>query len=138
MSHTDRRKFLQLMGMTAIAGTLKTTIAKALDIPANDRTGTIQDVEHIVILTQENCPFDHHFGTLRGVRGFNDPRAVNINLPLQSGTGTTPVPVFLQPAGAVNVTAGYGVQPDYGTLGGPSDGTDVIPPFRVNPASVSP
>src|SRR6202165_1350064 len=100
MSHTDRREFLQLMGMTALMGTLKTNIAKALEIPANNRTGTIRDVEHIVILMQENRPFDHHFGTLRGVRGFNDPRAVNINLPLQSGPGTTPASVFLQPAGA--------------------------------------
>jgi phospholipase C len=74
MSTTDRRKFLQLMGMTAIAGTLKVNIAKALEIPANNRTGTIRDVEHIVVLTQENRPFDHHFGTLRGVRGFSDPR----------------------------------------------------------------
>ena len=138
MSHTNRRKFLQLMGMTAIASTLKTNIAKALEIPANNRTGTIRDVEHIVILMQENRPFDHHFGTLRGVRGFSDPRAVNINLPLQSGTGTTPVPVFLQPAGAANVAAGFGVPPNYGTLGGPADGADVIPPFRVNPESVSP
>src|ERR1700686_2742820 len=118
MSHTDRREFLQLMGMTALMGTLKTNIAKALEIPANNRTGTIRDVEHIVILMQENRPFDHHFGTLRGVRGFNDPRAVNLNLPLQSGTGTTPVSVFLQPAGPANVAAGYGVPPDYGTLGG--------------------
>jgi len=138
MSHTDRRQFLQLMGMTAITSTLKTNIAKALDIPANNRTGTIRDVEHIVILMQENRPFDHHFGTLRGVRGFSDPRAVNINLPLQSGAGTTPVPVFLQPAGAANVAAGYGVPPNSGNLGGPSDGVDVIPPFRVNPNSVSP
>ena len=137
MSHTDRREFLQLMGMTAIMGTLKTNIAKALEIPANNRTRTIRDVEHIVILMQENRPFDHHFGTLRGVRGFSDPRAVNINLPLQSGTGTTPVPVWLQPAGPANVAAGYGVPPDSGTLGGPSNGADVIPPFRVNPASVS-
>src|SRR5271168_1858113 len=98
MSPTDRRKFLQLMGMTAIASTLKTNIAKALAIPANNRTGSIRDVEHIVILMQENNSFDKYFGTLRGVRGFSDPRAVNINLPLQSGTGTTPVPVFLQPA----------------------------------------
>ena len=60
---------------------------------------------------QENRPFDHHFGTLRGVRGFSDPRAVNINLPLQSGTGTTPVSVFLQPAGAANVAAGFAVPP---------------------------
>ena len=87
---------------------------------------------------QENRPFDHHFGTLRGVRGFSDPRAVNINLPLQSGTGTTPASVFLQPAGAANVAAGFAVPPDSGNLGGPADGVDVIPPFRVNPASVSP
>jgi len=138
MSHTERREFLQLMGMTAITSTLKTNIAKALAIPANNRTGTIRDVEHVVILMQENRPFDHHFGTLRGVRGFNDPRAVNINLPIQSGTGTTPASVFLQPASAADVAAGYAVPPNFGTLGGPADGADVIPPFRVNPASVSP
>jgi phospholipase C len=94
-------------------------------------------VEHIVVLMQENRPFDHHFGTLRGVRGFSDPRAVNIKLPLKSGAGTTPVPVFLQPAGAANAAAGYAVPPNYGRLGGPADGAPVIPPFRVNPASVS-
>ncbi len=136
MSHTDRREFLQLMGMTAIMGSLKTNIARALEIPANHRTGTIRDVEHVVILMQENRPFDHHFGTLRGVRGFNDPRAVSINLPLANGTGTTPAPVFLQPAGPDNVAAGYGVPA--AQVGGPADGADVIPPFRVNPADVAP
>ncbi len=136
MSNTNRREFMQLIGATAAMGTLQANIAKALEIPANNRTGTIRDVEHIVILMQENRPFDHHFGTLRGVRGFNDPRAVNINLPLQGG-GTTQVPVWLQPAGDANVAAGYGVPPDSNNLGGPSDGADVIPPFRVNPASVS-
>jgi phospholipase C len=141
MSHTrftDRRQFLKFMGLTAVTSTLKTNIAKALDIPANNSTGTIQDVQHIIVLMQENRPFDHHFGTLRGVRGFSDPRAVNINLPLASGTGTTPVPIFLQPAGAANVAAGFGVAPNSGSLGGPADGVDVIPPFRVNPESVSP
>jgi phospholipase C len=72
------------------------------------------------------------------VRGFSDPRAAKINLPLQSGTGTTQVPVFLQPAGATNVANGFGVPPNYGDLGGPADGAPVIPPFRVNPDSVSP
>ena len=140
MSNTNRRTFLQLMGLTTAATltTMKSNIAKALAIPANDRTRSIRDVEHVVILMQENRPFDHHFGTLRGVRGFNDPRAVNINLPLQSGTGTTPVPVWLQPAGAANVAAGYGVPPNSGNLGGPSDGVDVIPPFRVNPNGANP
>src|SRR5580700_6352652 len=77
---TNRRKFMQLMGATTFAA-MQSNIAKALAIPANNRTGTIQDVEHVVILMQENRPFDHHFGTLRGVRGYNDPRAVKINLP---------------------------------------------------------
>jgi phospholipase C len=137
MSNTNRREFMQLIGVTAVMSTLQTNIAKALAIPANNRTRTIRDVEHVVILMQENRPFDHQFGTLRGVRGFNDPRAVNINLPLQGG-GSTQVPVWLQPAGAANVAAGYGVPPDSGTLGGPSDGAEVVPPFRVNPTSVSP
>jgi phospholipase C len=129
----DRRMFLQLTGATALTA-LEGNIAKALAIPANNRTGTIQDVEHIVILMQENRPFDHHFGTIRGVRGFNDPRAVKINLPRKNGPGSTPVPVWLQPAGGSSV----GVPPNFGNLGGPSDGVDVVPPFRVNPNSVTP
>jgi phospholipase C len=35
--------------------------------------GSIQDVQHVVILMQENRSFDHYFGTLQGVRGYNDP-----------------------------------------------------------------
>src|SRR5262244_3099897 len=129
--NTDRRKVLQMLGAGALAGPFGTNIKKALAIPANHRTGTINDVEHIVILMQENRPFDHHFGTLRGVRGFSDPRAVNINLPLASGRGTTLASVFLQPAGATNVAAGFAVPPDM--VGGPADGVEVIPPFRVDP-----
>ncbi len=140
MSNTNRRTFMQLMGLTGAATltTMKASIAKALKIAPSWRTGSIKDVEHVVILMQENRPFDHHFGTLRGVRGFNDPRAIKINLPLQSGSGTTPVSVFLQPAGAANIAAGFAVPPDYGNLGGPSDGVEVIPPFRVNPNGGNP
>jgi phospholipase C len=136
MKNTDRREFLQLLGMGAVAGSLNSSIAQALAIPANNRTRSIRDVEHIIVLMQENRPFDHHFGTLHGVRGFNDPRAVNIHLPLQSGNGTTPASVFLQPAGAANLARGYGVPPNQGTLGGPADGVFVIPPYRVNPAAL--
>ncbi|HTY49730.1 MAG TPA: phospholipase C, phosphocholine-specific [Steroidobacteraceae bacterium] len=132
---TDRRQFLQLMGLGAAASTLHASIAKALAIPANYRTGTIQDVEHIVILMQENNSFDKYFGTLQGVRGFSDPRPAGINLPLAGGTGTVEVPVFLQPAGAANVAAGYAVPPNYGNLGGPANGAPVLPPFRFNPES---
>jgi phospholipase C len=140
VSNTNRRTFLKMMGITAATTltTMKSNIAKALAIAANNRTGTIQDVEHIVILMQENRPFDHHFGTLRGMRGFNDPRAIQINLPLASGPGTTSASVFLQPAGPANIAAGFAVAPDYGNLGGPPNGVDVVPPFHVNPNGANP
>src|SRR5215831_1365495 len=136
MKNVDRREFLQMLGVGAVATSLGGNIEKALAIPANHHTGTIRDVEHIVILMQENRPFDHHFGTLSGVRGFADPHAVKIHLPLQSGSGTAPASVFLQPAGPKNVAAGYGVPANSGDLGGPADAVPVIPPFRIDPAKV--
>lgn len=39
---------------------------------------TFYDAEHVVFLMQENRSFDHAFGTLQGVRGFNDPRAIHL------------------------------------------------------------
>jgi phospholipase C len=90
MSPIDRRKFIKLMGTGAAASALPPNIARALEIPANNRTGTIKDVEHIVILMQENRSFDHYFGTMRGVRGFADPTAVK----LPNGN-----PVWYQPTG---------------------------------------
>jgi phospholipase C len=74
----DRRTFLQLLSGTAAAAVFPASIRRALAIPAHRRTGTLADVEHVVILMQENRSFDHYFGSLRGVRGFSDPRAVSI------------------------------------------------------------
>ncbi len=68
----DRRRFLLSGALAAAIGGLPASIARALDIPADNRTGTIMDVQHVVILTQENRAFDHYFGTLSGVRGFSD------------------------------------------------------------------
>jgi phospholipase C len=75
---THRRRFLKLLGAGAVASAFPSSIKRALAIPANHRTGTIEDVEHIVILMQENRSFDHYFGTLRGVRGFGDPHAIRL------------------------------------------------------------
>src|SRR5580698_5678912 len=72
----DRRSFLQLLSTGALSAAFPASIARALEIPANNRKRSIEDVEHIVILMQENRSFDHYFGTLRGVRGYGDPRAV--------------------------------------------------------------
>ena len=45
------------------------------------RTGTIGDVQHIVILMQENRSFDHYFGTMRGVRGFGERFPIPVPAP---------------------------------------------------------
>jgi phospholipase C len=84
----NRRSFLQLMGGGVLASTLSGCITRAMSIPAHRQNGSIEDVEHIVILMQENRSFDHYFGTMKGVRGFGDPRPVN----LPSGK-----PVWYQP-----------------------------------------
>ena len=58
-----------------MANMLPPAIQRAMAI--NPELGsTYLDAEHIVILMQENRSFDHAFGTLQGVRGFNDPRAI--------------------------------------------------------------
>ncbi|MFF1640522.1 phosphocholine-specific phospholipase C [Streptomyces sp. NPDC058246] len=74
MPQVNRRRFLQLAGGTAAFTALSSSIQRAAALPAHHRSGTIDDVEHIVVLMQENRSFDHYFGSLRGVRGFGDPR----------------------------------------------------------------
>ncbi|MCF6407168.1 phospholipase C, phosphocholine-specific [Chitinophaga filiformis] len=76
-----RRDFLKkaalLSGSAAIASAMPPAIQRALAI--NPEPGsTFYDAEHIVFLMQENRSFDHLFGTLQGVRGFNDPRAIRL------------------------------------------------------------
>jgi phospholipase C len=77
MNNQNRRNFLRNIaaaaGSTAALSAFPPAIARALAIRANNRTGTIQDVEHIVCLMQENRSFDHYFGSMPGVRGFADP-----------------------------------------------------------------
>lgn len=75
----NRRSFLKkaslLAGAAATMGVLPASIQRALAIDA-PQGSTFLDAEHIVFLMQENRSFDHCYGTLRGVRGYNDPRAI--------------------------------------------------------------
>src|ERR1700712_291215 len=76
-----RRDFIKkaalLSGAAGLSGVLPDSIQKALAI--NPAPGsTYMDAEHIVILMQENRSFDHTYGSLKGVRGFNDPRAIDL------------------------------------------------------------
>lgn len=79
MAEVNRRRFLQLAGATTAFSALSASIDRAAALPANHRSGSIEDVEHIVVLMQENRSFDHYFGTLRGVRGFGDPHPVRLD-----------------------------------------------------------
>lgn len=71
------RKAIMLSGAAGMSSMIPPAIQRAIDInpPAGS---TYLDAEHIVILMQENRSFDHCFGALRGVRGFNDPRAIHL------------------------------------------------------------
>lgn len=81
-----RRGLLKSGGGLITAGLLA-SINRALAIPAERRSGTLEDVEHIVVLMQENRSFDHYFGHLNGVRGVGDRH------PVRSPDGT---PVWSQ------------------------------------------
>lgn len=76
-----RRDFLKLAAMLSgaagVSGFVPESIARAYAIAPEPGT-TWRDAEHVVILMQENRSFDHVFGTLRGVRGYNDPRALRL------------------------------------------------------------
>jgi phospholipase C len=77
----SRREFLKkaalLSGAAGMAGVLPPSVAKAFAIDPAAGT-TWKDAEHVVILMQENRSFDHCYGSLQGVRGFNDPRAITL------------------------------------------------------------
>lgn len=97
MTSHNRREFLGNMAKVAGAsslGALFPAIERALAIPAYSRAGTIQDVAHIVILTQENRSFDHYFGTLPGVRGFADP----FPIPVPDRPGIQGKTIWCQPS----------------------------------------
>jgi len=103
--NTDRRKLLKLAGAGALAAAFPESIKRALAVPAHHRTGTLQDVEHVVFLMQENRSFDHYFGSMRGVRGFGDKHPVR----LPNGES-----VFSQPDGTGRVLPFHPDAPNLG------------------------
>jgi phospholipase C len=117
---TSRRMFMvggaaAALGAAAVgrarAGGLSDDQAKLIDkiTAASSVSGaaSLSDVEHIVILMQENRSFDHYFGTLSGVRGFSDPSV------LANANGS---PIFDQ----------YGYQPGAGV-----DPSGYLQPFNL-------
>jgi phospholipase C len=88
MPDLTRRRLLGGAAATgAAAALLPVNVQKALAATPS-RPGKFSDIEHVVLLMQENRSFDHYFGTLSGVAGFNDPDAIKLS------TGRS---VFYQP-----------------------------------------
>jgi len=85
----ERRDLLKAMAAGSGFALLPASLQRAMALEAP--TGGLDTIEHVVIFMQENRSFDHYFGTLRGVRGFNDPAAIT----LPGGQ-----PVFQQPNGS--------------------------------------
>lgn len=75
----SRRDFLKKAALIAGGGAagFPEIVRRALAVEPPPGS-TFLDAEHVVILMQENRSFDHCYGTLAGVRGFNDPRAVTL------------------------------------------------------------
>lgn len=75
----------RLLGGAAVGGAALASLA----LPPNVRKAladndqyvskqpSLKDIEHVVLMMQENRSFDHYFGTFPGVRGFGDPHIIN-------------------------------------------------------------
>ena len=59
-------------GAAALSASASELVSEAL--AAAPRHGTLADIEHVIILIQENRSFDSYFGMLGGVRGFGDSK----------------------------------------------------------------
>jgi len=68
----------QLASLAAASTLMPPNVRKLLAQTPN-RTGSLKDIKHVVLLMQENRAFDHYFGTLAGVRGFADPQALTLS-----------------------------------------------------------
>jgi len=76
-----RRRLLgsaaRLAALAAASSLLPPSVRRAL---AQDgpRQSSLRDVKHVVLLMQENRSFDHYYGTMAGVRGFDDASAMKL------------------------------------------------------------
>jgi phospholipase C len=90
----SRREFLAKAaagGTGALMSLAGPVIEKAYG--AGPCSGHLTDIEHFVLFMQENRSFDHYFGTLSGVDGFDTPS------PLFQQKGWNPMTQDLDPSG---------------------------------------
>ncbi|HLZ91727.1 MAG TPA: alkaline phosphatase family protein [Candidatus Acidoferrum sp.] len=104
MQDFSRRKLLKLGAATALAelasfslhGCARTGSVSLPSLPSlpSAACSKLTDIEHVVILIQENRSFDHYFGSYRGVRGFSD-QSMAFRQPDPANTSSSPVGTLL-------------------------------------------
>src|SRR6476646_8565668 len=93
-----RREMLKIATATSAAGLTGTMFSGCggrsgggvPSPPGSNTCAKLTDIEHVVILIQENRSFDHYFGSYRGVRGFADQSAA-FQQPDSANTTVSPV-----------------------------------------------
>ena len=94
MQKFNRRELLKLGGAAAAAelaslGLQGCNVSKFIP-SVGSGCSKLTDIEHVVILIQENRSFDHYFGSYRGVRGFSEQSAA-FQQPDPANTTNSPV-----------------------------------------------
>lgn len=91
----SRRELLRLCGTTGVTALASSFIescntGSVQKNPAPSTCAKLTDIEHVVILIQENRSFDHYFGSYRGVRGFSEQSAA-FSQPDSANTSDPPI-----------------------------------------------
>jgi phospholipase C len=100
MRNFNRREVLKLGAATAVAELAALGLhgcggGSAIAPPVvSSACSKLTDIEHVVILIQENRSFDHYFGSYRGVRGYSD-QSMAFRQPDPANTTNAPVGVLL-------------------------------------------
>jgi phospholipase C len=95
MHNLTRRELLRLGAGTAVAELASLGLhgcggGSVTPPPVPGACSKLTDIEHVVILIQENRSFDHYFGSYRGVRGFSD-QSMAFQQPDPANTTISPV-----------------------------------------------
>ena len=106
-----RREALRTMAVAGAGvaglGTVDDLVSRA--VAASPKHGTLADIEHVVILIQENRSFDHYFGMYPGVRGFGDKKGASAFV--QKGQdGKTVTPFHFDTGCMADLTHDWGPQ----------------------------
>ncbi len=82
LEQPTRRRLLRdsarIAAAAAASALMPPNVRRALASQA-PQSASLRSIQHVVVLMQENRSFDHYFGTMAGIRGFEDPKALQLS-----------------------------------------------------------